>query len=453
MNRWLPVIGAALLLIVYLSTMAPSLTWAHYGADGGDLVRAVAKGSIPHPPGFPTYLLLGEIFIRLPLKNSAWRLNLMSAVLAAIAGGLTTLTAYRLQSQIHRPQAAICTGLCLGLAPLFWAQALITEVYAPAAFFAALVIALALRGDPIWLLGLVWGLGMGMHPTLLFLAPVVASGKRERPWFSAAQIGSLALLGWGLMYGPMLLMRGDVSSPWADVSTLEGWWALISGRLYHEYLFGLPLKALPRRISAWAGILVQQFTPLGALLTGIGWCDLWKERRRLATNSLLSFGAFSLYAIGYNTADSLVFLVPSLPLVALWLGTGLSQAVEWLEQRRQGVAWGLLLLPLLQALLFWGQMDVSQDRTAPDWAEQVLSEAPAQAVLLTGQDAHTFTLWYAQEVLEQRSDIIVLDVDLWSYEPYREMMTKTLGLADGSKNLSAEEAARRAGYSVVTTHN
>jgi len=58
----LPVI----LLVIYLLTLAPAITWAHHGADGGDLVTAVARGSIPHPPGSPTYLLLGELFLRLP---------------------------------------------------------------------------------------------------------------------------------------------------------------------------------------------------------------------------------------------------------------------------------------------------------------------------------------------------------------------------------------------------
>ena len=78
-----------LLLVVYLLTLAPTITWAHHGADGGDLVAAVARGSIPHPPGFPTYLLLGDLFVRLPWGNLAWRLNLMSAVLAAGAAALT----------------------------------------------------------------------------------------------------------------------------------------------------------------------------------------------------------------------------------------------------------------------------------------------------------------------------------------------------------------------------
>ena len=149
-------IAALVLLTVYLLTLPPTLTWAHYGADGGDLVTAVVRGRLPHPPGFPTYLLLGTLFVRLPWGDPAWRLNLMSAVMAT---GATLLTAAALQqsaicnmqSAIRNPQSAIrnlqsaICSLALGLSPILWSQALIAEVYAPAAFFTAAVLFLALR--------------------------------------------------------------------------------------------------------------------------------------------------------------------------------------------------------------------------------------------------------------------------------------------------------------------
>ena len=458
-----------LLLVVYLLTLAPTITWAHHGADGGDLVAAVARGSIPHPPGFPTYLQLGDLFVRLPWGNLAWRLNLMSAVLAAGAAGLTAMAVMLLLRFESRKQeagskkhgtaeSAICAGLSLGLSPLFWSQALIAEVYAPAAFFAALVTFLALQERPAWVLGLVWGVGMGAHPTLLFMAPLVAWGAWQKPGFSEktwflAQTGLLALLGWGVMYGPVLLVRGGVPSPWGDVSTFSGWWALVSGRLYHGYLFGLPLAGWPQRLLAWTGLLARQFTPFGALLAGLGWLHLWRERRALAGVSALSFGAFSLYAIGYNTTDSLAYLVPALPLAALWLGTALARVAAWMRGRLRHGAWLLLFLPLLQALFFWGQVDLSRDQAAMKWAEQVLEEAPPQAILLTAQDRHTFTLWYVHGVMGKRPDVVVVDRDLWAQSPYRRMVAGVLGLEVVESDLSPEEAARQTGRPVVRMTN
>ncbi len=451
------VVGVVLLTI-YAATLAPTITWAHNGADGGDLVTAVARGSIPHPPGFPTYLLLGELFIRLPWGDPAWRLNLMSAIMATAAACLANcgLRVANCELRIANCElrSAICASLCLGLAPLFWSQGVITEVYALAAFFVALVMYLAIRGGPAWALGLAWGVGMGVHPTLLFLAPLVVWEIGKKPGFSTSRATKtrflirtwfLALLSCGVLYGPVLLARGDVPSPWGDVNTFGGWWALVSGRMYHGYLFGLPLAAWPLRLLAWVGLLARQFTPLGALLAGLGWARLWRERRSLAMASGLTFAAFSLYAISYDTADSLVYLVPALPVAALWLGLGLSQAVDWLRQRVSWGGWAILLLPLFQVVFFWGQIDLSTDRAAIEWAERTLREAPPQAVILTDQDRHTFTLWYVHDVLGQRADIAVIDVDLWAQESYRAMVGDELGIETGVDDLTPEDAARRAG--------
>jgi hypothetical protein len=456
LKQWGAILGTAgTLLTIYCLTLPPSLTWAHYGDDGGDLATAVARGSIPHPPGSPTYLLLGELFIRLPWGNPAQRLNLMSAILAAGAAGLTTATTQlfsqkpeakqqdRIQSTIYNPPSAICAGLCVGLSPLFWSQAIITEVYAPAAFFAALVMALSIRGGPAWALGLSWGAGLGIHPTLVFLAPLVARGiwkKRKARLLRLTATCLPALLGWGVLYGPVLLAHGGEPSPWGDVSTLDGWWALVSARMYHGYLFALPLTDLPQRLLAWVGLLARQFTPLGAVLIGLGMARLWQIQRSLVLTSALAFGAVSVYAIGYNTTDSLVYLAPALPLAALWLGVGLTRAARWLSPRLCWGAWAILALPLLQALMFWGQTDLSRDATATEWAEQVLHQAPSEAVLITERDGHTFTLWYARDVLGERPDVIVVDGDLWGQEPYRRQMADVLEIETEKSDLSLEEA-------------
>jgi hypothetical protein len=445
-------LSASVLLVVYGLTLPPSLTWAHWGADSGDLVTAVARGRLPHPPGFPTYLLLGAAFVRLPWGDPAWRLNLLSALSAAGAAGLSASAAYLLSSSAI---VAIVTGLSLGLSPLFWSQALIAEVYAPAALFSAAVLLLALRPAPAWLRSALWGLGVGVHPTLLFLAPLVGEsheGHELKIGFAVIRVYPrpllFALVTVSLLYGPVLLAWGMAPSPWADLSTPAGWWAYVSGRLYHGYLFGLPLALWPRRLLAWAGLMARQFTPVGALLALWGWTRPGQERRGLALATALAFSAFTLYAVGYNTADSLVYLVPGLPLAALWLGGGLAQAAAWLNRRVRWGAWALLLLPLVQVLLFWKQMDLHRDRSAMEWAERVLEQAPPQAVLLTAQDAHTFTLWYVHDVLDERPDVTIIDRDLWGYEPYRSMVIGDLGLAAASGDLS--EAMNRAGRPVVS---
>ena len=47
---------------LYLLTIAPDLTWANASLDGVELVTASATLGIPHPPGYPTYVILGKAF-------------------------------------------------------------------------------------------------------------------------------------------------------------------------------------------------------------------------------------------------------------------------------------------------------------------------------------------------------------------------------------------------------
>ncbi len=422
--------------VCYLLTLPPTLTWAHYGADGGDLATAVALGRLPHPPGFPTYLLLGRLFLPLPWGDLAGRLNLLSALSAAAATAL--LAACNVQLAIGHPQSAIV----LALAPLFWSQALIAEVYALAALFSAALLLLSLRRAPAGLLGAVWGLGLGVHPTLLFLAPLLfsaaatagegrtANGSNTSASPAVKAVGgaaAVASLVAGLLYGPILLAHQAVPSPWADLDSPADWWAYVSGRMYHGYLFALPAPFWPPRLLAYLGLLARQFTPVGALLALWGWARLRRERRTLAFSTALTFGLFSLYAIGYDTADSLVYLVPALPIAALWLGVGLQGAAEWLEQRRQRAGLLLLLLPLAQAVWGWGAMDRRGDDSAVRWARETLRAAPPGAVLVTSQDAATFTLWYVRDVLGERPDVLILDRDLWGHAPYRRMIAREIG--------------------------
>ncbi len=78
--------GASLAL--YLLTLAPTITWANAGTDGGDLITAAATLGVPHPPGYPLYITLGHLFAQLPIGDVAFRLNLFSAVCMALAAAL-----------------------------------------------------------------------------------------------------------------------------------------------------------------------------------------------------------------------------------------------------------------------------------------------------------------------------------------------------------------------------
>jgi hypothetical protein len=420
-----------LALAVYWLTLAPDLAWANAGSDGGELITAAVTLGIPHPSGYPLYVLLGKLFSWLPLGAVAFRLNLFSAVCVAVAAGLVTAVNSDYRLPITAP--AIAAGLTFAFAPLVWSQALISEVYGLnllclALFLWALLTArpeaavLPQRRSPSWLAGLFLGLSITTHLSSLLMLPLAILATRK------ARLPQLAV---GILLGltPFLLLPllAQSGSPvvWGKPDTLQGWWWLVSGRLYHPNLLALSPEALATRLREWALILPGQFLWVGFVLMIVGVLKLVNSQQATINSEqstayrssltvyglLLTIFLYLLYALGYNTTDALVFTLPALLLAALLLGPGL--------QRLGALALGL---PLLLLLLNFQAQNLRQERVVRPFTQQLLQQTPANALLLSSDEATTFTLWYFHHVEEQRPDIIVADTNLFAFDWYRSQL-------------------------------
>ena len=118
---WLAVGVSIIAFLVYLATLAPGLTNANFGTDGGDLIAAARTLGVPHPSGYPTYTLLAWLFTQLPIGVIAYRVNLLSAVCAYVAIGLFFCSARLvLPDDKHPLLLAAITALMLAFSSLLW---------------------------------------------------------------------------------------------------------------------------------------------------------------------------------------------------------------------------------------------------------------------------------------------------------------------------------------------
>ena len=81
-------VGVALFVFVlYLRTLAPTVLYlgAPLLLDSAMLQMQVCVLGITHPTGYPTYLITSHLFTHLPFGDCAYRVNLASAVYAALA--------------------------------------------------------------------------------------------------------------------------------------------------------------------------------------------------------------------------------------------------------------------------------------------------------------------------------------------------------------------------------
>ncbi len=140
--RGLPVAAGTAALGVYAATLAPTVSIL----DSPELSAAAITLGVPHPTGYPLFMLLGHAWSQtiglLAGGDPAWRLNLLTAVTAAVAVGVIAAVSRRLSGR------ASCGWLAAGVfgfSPGFFAQANVVEVYALHIAFSAAILWLWLR--------------------------------------------------------------------------------------------------------------------------------------------------------------------------------------------------------------------------------------------------------------------------------------------------------------------
>jgi hypothetical protein len=402
-------LSGCLALTVYILTIAPDITWSNFSSDGGELITASVTLGIAHPPGYPTYILLGKLFSLLPLGTIAFRFNLFSALAMAVAAAFATATAFEnLRTDKTVWPAALAAGLAFAFSPLVWSQATVAEVYAlNLAVLSIFLWSLLTKRSPL-LTGFLLGLAITTHLTSLLMLPVglaLTPRDHRRRLTLGIILGILPLLA--------LPLLGQLDSPviWGVPMTLKGWWWLVSGQLYSANL-SLPesSQALLNHLSQWSTTTLRQFAWIGWLFVIIGiLANRLGERR---TRCLLgSVAMYVVFTIAYSTNDSILNFLPALLLLTPLLAVGLTLVSYW-----------SLLLPLLLLILNFQSQNLHHEQQLRPSVETVLREIPENAILLTPGDQSIFSLWYFQHVEGRRPDLFLVDANMFAFDWYRERL-------------------------------
>jgi hypothetical protein len=205
----LSVVSAVISLIIYGITKAPTVSFW----DCGEFIASAYILGIPHPPGYPVYVILGRFMSMLPLSSEiAVRVNLLSV----LGGAAAVFVAYWLivrivagsrdeipegRSRIGIGVGALAGSLIMGFSNTFWSNAVEAEVYTLSMFLMLLVNLLAFmwarnhkwkgRDRLLILISYLLWLSLGIHmttfivliPMVIFLAytDYVRSGSRRWP--------------------------------------------------------------------------------------------------------------------------------------------------------------------------------------------------------------------------------------------------------------------------------
>lgn len=433
------------LATIYYLTMAKQYSWAHYAWDAGDLLIAIKYLGIPHPPGFPLYVLLGKLFSFIPISTLAFRINLMSLLFGVGSAVLVFGIVYNLTQKSFF--GAFFAALFYGLTKDVWAQALITEVHTMMTFFALLAVfcwtrifdsTLSLNSQKRWLffLSLVGGLSIGVHTinalfipfNLIFL--VIWLKINIRCFFKSTSnvshhpfLMQLLVTGYHLLI-PMLFLfllglsvylylpiraKMEALYNWNNPQTLENFIYHVTGTEYfsqiptnRDWSFGLTKSLIVFRenLSIW----MYPFFILGSV-----WLYLNKRRWFwvfLGTifSFLIFIGRFSEAAVegNYHT----YILIP-LGLFFIVFGSGLSFFFYLIKRLKPKISTISIFLAFTiscillayQITNLWPQQDLSDVSEAKQIVAETFAKSEPNAIIITSGDHYSFAfqyLWHEQ---------------------------------------------------------
>jgi tetratricopeptide (TPR) repeat protein len=411
-----PLLGAAALgvgiFVVYARGACPTI----YVGDSGELVTAVHLLGIPHPTGYPLYVLLGKVWTLLvPVGSVAYRMSLFSAAAGAAAcAGLYALG----RALALRPVAAAVAALALAFAPSFWGEANVQRVYTLGALSIVAATAAAWRwwrrrdARSLALAFLVCGLGASVHAYLVVYAAALALCALVTEPGLARRGRALAAAGaaFGVGLVPYLYLpwrsRADPALDWGDPETPRRFLEVVVRRDFWPRAWIEGPGDVLVVVADWLRSFPAELTWAGAVLGVVGLAVGWRRHRGFTVLLVLAMlGNVAALALHGSRTDLFVwhrYYIPSYALAALLAGIGCEALLARLARPLAVVA-----LAIPAALLVGGfpDFDRSRYRVAEEFSLAVLRSLPPGAHLVATDDNVLFVLMYLQLVEGHRPDV------------------------------------------------
>ena len=445
-------------LVIFLLTMPRNLSWGAYGnaSDGGELITAVNYLGVPHPPGYPIYMILLKIFTSIiPFGNLALKSNLFSILTSIAAICIVFLFTLKLAEKIYPEfskslKLTVCSigSFVIGTSPLFWSQSIIAEVYSLNALFVSLILLISYKimdftnlkpyKMTLFFWGLIAGLSLGNHLTIIaIIVPLfcifIKQFKLDLKKYTYIAYGTIA----GLISYIYIPIRAAQNPPinWGGADTFDGFIWLITAAPYREYVLGVDQSLLFSRLLQYTQILFVQFNPLGIFLCIIGGLAIYRKEPKLFFPLTFSTIILSIYSLAYNSVDFEVLMLPALMIISIGISIGflhilyLIKTTTLIEQRYLNILsmaiFSLAIIMILPAFSIYSNfksLNQTQINPAISYIDEMIENIPPKSVILANTDKEVFSLWYAQYILNPEHDIKVIALPLMQYDWYRSQI-------------------------------
>ena len=204
--------------IVYFLTMEPTVSWW----DCGEYISTANKLQVGHPPGAPTFQLIGRFFTLFAfgdVTKVAMMINIMSCLCSSFTILFLFWTISMLAQKLKLSDVAVLAASAIGalsytFTDSFWFNAVEGEVYAMSSLMTAITFWAILKWEKVseepnhyrWIILIAYlvGLSIGVHLLNLLVIPaivyVVYFKKYEFSWKGFIWAGIISIVITGLIY-------------------------------------------------------------------------------------------------------------------------------------------------------------------------------------------------------------------------------------------------------------
>ncbi len=441
----------------YLFTLCPTVNVA---GDSPELVSACYTLGIPHPPGYPLYVLLGRAFLLLPLGSSAWKLNFLSSIFHALTLSLLFIFTVKV---VRRSLPSFLAVFALGCSFLFWQYSLVAEVFPLNNLFAVALLLLLLTARErlseendaqcrryIYLFAFTLGLSFTHHQTIALLLPslfLLAIGlfpAISKPRWRILLTICFFLLGLSpFLYLPIrAAMRPYINV--GDPSSLSNFIKVITRSSYGttSLWYGPPAESRLDLFFDFSNTLGQELTIFGVFIGIVGIVSMARKRRGffwvLGSGLFMTALVFTAMAnvkitgIFFRATIERFYLLPTILFIPFYAQgiVAITECGGWLAAK--GAPWDyskiyrfivfilvalLIVIPLLSNYKY---VNMSHDYLGESYIANLFLPLSAHAVLLTSGDVPDMLTDYYILVEKKRPDIIAVNIDYATANWYRE---------------------------------
>lgn len=415
-----------IVFLIYILTAPPSV----YFGDNGELITAAHTLGIPHPTGFPLYILTAKIFTFLPLGDTGFKINLLSSFFAALTISVLFFIFLILSKKFFDNFdfiSALLFSLLFAFTHTFWSQAILARIYAMNIFFCSILLLSFFyyneikKSDKIlFLMAFLTGVGSGIHLTFiifsLFLWIYIIIYN-----FSDLKNKIFILLFFflsGISVYFYIIIRGssDAILNWHPIKNINDFFYYITQKQYKQKMFSREIYGYKIFFKYILDVISKEFTLAGFFIFLAGVLISFIKKFKYALLFLLIYISNILLLAFYGNYTDLKlafrYFIPSHLIALIFIYFIIAHSVK-LFNNFFFQKFVLILFAGTLALFLFKQNYITNNKSNDFipyfFPYDILSSCEKKSYLFISGDNQIFTIAYLKYVKNKFNDITIFD--------------------------------------------